>query len=413
MASSGGGSHGLLLARGHFLNRCCHYYRCGGGGGSGGGGRKGAPSRAFSGKSTSSSSASSSALSRDDDDDDDDDDSDGIERIRNVRESAEIIVALGKFDAMHRGHKALAVAAATLREKDVDDDDNSTSQMKQQAVLLSFENMAEVLGWKPRKPVTAKRDRERVLREWSEELIALGSAAKKEDLVDCYAIREHGVPFASIREMSPERFVKTLKDRLGVTGVVAGENYRFGYRASGSAADLVSFGEKYGLRVKIVSLLDADKLGAEACDDDGCEGEQVSSSRVRACLKFGDVDAVTKLLGRKHRLCLEKIAKDERERETSLNECDENFFAYKSENITPKAGDYEGVLVISSPSSSSENNDDHAERVPVRCKIVSNKEDDDDDDEDDGYVLIPRSAFSLTSDSGDARRLALDIERRL
>ena len=408
MASSG--SHGLL-ARGHFLNRYCHYYRCGGCG-SGGGGRKGAPSRAFSGKSTSSS-ASSSALSRDDDDGDDDD-SDGIERIRNVRKSAEIIVALGKFDAMHRGHKALAVAAATLREKDVgDDDDNSTSQIKQQAVLLSFENMAEVLGWKPKKPVTAKRDRERVLREWSEELIALGSAAKKEDLVDCYAIREHGVPFASIREMSPERFVKTLKDRLGVTGVVAGENYRFGYRASGSAADLVSFGEKYGLRVKIVSLLDADKLGAEACDNDGCEGEQVSSSRVRACLKFGDVDAVTKLLGRKHRLCLEKIAKDERERETSLNECDENFFAYKSENITPKAGDYEGVLVISSPSSSSyENNDYHAERVPVRCKIVSNNADDD-DDEDDGYVLIPRSAFSLTRDSGDARRLALDIERRL
>ena len=409
MASSG--SHGLL-ARGHFLNRYCHYYRCGGCG-SGGGGRKGAPSRAFSGKSTSSS-ASSSALSRDDDDGDDDD-SDGIERIRNVRESAEIIVALGKFDAMHRGHKALAVAAATLREKDVDDDDNSTSQIKQQAVLLSFENMAEVLGWKPKKPVTAKRDRERVLREWSEELIALGSAAKKEDLVDCYAIREHGVPFASIREMSPERFVKTLKDRLGVTGVVAGENYRFGYRASGSAADLVSFGEKYGLRVKIVSLLDADKLGAEACDNDGCEGEQVSSSRVRACLKFGDVDAVTKLLGRKHRLCLEEIAKDERERETSLNECDENFFAYKSENITPKAGDYEGVLVLFSPSSSSssESNDDHAERVPVRCKIVNNKANDDDDDEDDGYVLIPRSAFSLTSDSGDARRLALDIERRL
>ena len=26
----------------------------------------------------------------------------------------EVIVALGKFDAMHRGHKALAFAAATL-----------------------------------------------------------------------------------------------------------------------------------------------------------------------------------------------------------------------------------------------------------------------------------------------------------
>jgi hypothetical protein len=92
---------------------------------------------------------------------------------------------------------------------------------------------------------------------------------------------------------------------------------------------------------------------------------------------------------------------------------DENFVAYKSENITPKAGDYEGFLVVSSssPPSSSSDDDDVGEekRLPVRCKIVENGNK---DDEDDGYVLLPRSAFSpIISDSNTL--LAFDIERRL
>jgi hypothetical protein len=91
---------------------------------------------------------------------------------------------------------------------------------------------------------------------------------------------------------------------------------------------------------------------------------------------------------------------------------DENFVAYKSENITPKAGDYEGFLVVSSssPPSSSSDDDDVGEekRLPVRCKIVENGNK---DNEDDGYVLLPRSAFSPSSDSNTL--LAFDIERRL
>ena len=381
---------GALLAAGH---RFCRYHALW----SRGGRRQNRRcddrdrARAFSEKSTSSSGRRAAAL-----------EDDGIETIGSSREGGEVIVALGKFDAMHRGHKALAFAAATLSK---DESNERESTINQQAVLLSFENMAEVLGWKPRKPVTAKRDRERVLKEWSKELGVSGGAESRSDK---YSIREHGVPFASIREMSPECFVKTLKERLGVAGVVAGENYRFGYRASGSADDLVAFGKKYGLRVKIVSLLDADKLGAEACDSDDCKGEQVSSSRVRACLKFGDVDAVTKLLGRKHRLCLEKIIADDREVGTIMTDDDENFVAYKSENITPKAGDYEGFLIVSS----SDDNSPREERAPVRCKIVKNGEVDGEEDEDDGYVLVPESAFS-PSINDTSRALAFDIERRV
>lgn len=42
------------------------------------------------------------------------------------------------------------------------------------------------------------------------------------------APRQRYIPFAEIRNMSPEEFVSLLADRMGVAGVVAGVNYRFG-----------------------------------------------------------------------------------------------------------------------------------------------------------------------------------------
>jgi FAD synthase len=41
-------------------------------------------------------------------------------------------------------------------------------------------------------------------------------------------IRQHYLPFAAIRSMSPEAFVQLLQQELGAAGVVAGINYRFG-----------------------------------------------------------------------------------------------------------------------------------------------------------------------------------------
>ena len=61
-------------------------------------------------------------------------------------------MALGKFDAMHKGHCALAVTAAELGGH---------------PCLISFSGMADVLGWPKRKPLVAELDRSRVLHLWS------------------------------------------------------------------------------------------------------------------------------------------------------------------------------------------------------------------------------------------------------
>lgn len=61
-------------------------------------------------------------------------------------------MALGKFDALHRGHRALAAAAAALGGA---------------PWMVSFSGMAEVLGWPARLPLVAPCDRQRVLDSWA------------------------------------------------------------------------------------------------------------------------------------------------------------------------------------------------------------------------------------------------------
>ena len=63
--------------------------------------------------------------------------------------------------------------------------------------LVSFWGMAEVLGWPKRLPLVAADDRTRILSSW---------APWSYGRPPCMRL----VPFAAVRYMSPEEFVKTL-----------------------------------------------------------------------------------------------------------------------------------------------------------------------------------------------------------
>lgn len=89
---------------------------------------------------------------------------------------------------------------------------------------------------------------------------------------------------------------------------LAGENYRFGYKAAGDAVELVKLCKEYNLKAFIVSSV-MDK--AQKCHNGSGRGVvspndkgQVSSSRVRQALYNGDMAYVSELLGRKHRLVM-------------------------------------------------------------------------------------------------------------
>ncbi|GER46070.1 nucleotidylyl transferase superfamily protein [Striga asiatica] len=225
------------------------------------------------------------------------------------------IVALGKFDALHIGHRELAIQAAKIGVP----------------FLLSFVGMAEILGWlgwearcflinisfqelgnkvasKPilsiyvlkllvRPPIVAKCDRKRILSSWA-------------PLCSNITPKEFHIEFSKVRYLSPRQFVEKLSDELAVGGVVAGQNYRFGYKAAGDSSDLVRLCDEYGMKASIVdSVMDKKQEFFKEIDHRHHNGTinergQVSSTRVRLALADCDMNYVSQLLGRKHRLMM-------------------------------------------------------------------------------------------------------------
>ncbi|KAL8100605.1 hypothetical protein AgCh_032751 [Apium graveolens] len=186
------------------------------------------------------------------------------------------IVALGKFEALHIGHRELAIQAARVGIP----------------FLLSFVGMAEVLGWEPRAPIVANCDRKRILSSWAP---YCGDVTPTEFELD----------FSKVRSLTPRQFVEKLSKELGVCGVVAGKNYRFGYRASGDASDLVKLCEEYNMEAYIINSVMDKKQDSRAIGfDNPKEQGQVSSTRVRHALGRGEIKYVSELLGRQHRLML-------------------------------------------------------------------------------------------------------------
>lgn len=214
------------------------------------------------------------------------------------------VVALGKFDALHRGHQKLAIKAVHLGGT---------------PYLISFEGMACILGWEPRLPLVAPMDRTRVLASWKD--ACSGSVPK-----------EHAIPFSEVRNMSPEDFVSLLVSDLGVEGVVVGSNYRFGYKAAGTARTLKTLGTQYGIKVDIVNLLEnSDQISHGL-------GEVVSSSKIRQALSEGDMKMVEQCLGRRYRL-IARVQKKQLMGSTAIKYSD---FV----NQYPTVGEYEVALSI-------------------------------------------------------------------
>jgi riboflavin kinase/FMN adenylyltransferase len=168
------------------------------------------------------------------------------------------VVALGVFDGVHLGHRAiLDVAVARARPPLT-------------AVACTFDpHPAEVLhpGRAPL-PITTLDER----------LALIGESGLAVTVV---------VPFTpTLAAMEPEAFVtEVLLDRLGAREIVVGFNHRFGRGARGDARLLHDLGARAGFHAEVVPPTDVD-------------GTPVSSSAIRAALQRGDVDAAARLLGR-------------------------------------------------------------------------------------------------------------------
>ncbi|WP_371168244.1 bifunctional riboflavin kinase/FAD synthetase [Aliiroseovarius sp. 2305UL8-7] len=107
----------------------------------------------------------------------------------------------------------------------------------------------------------------------------------------------------TLSSLTPEEFAKdVVRDGLGLSHVVIGEDFHFGKGRAGSARDLVSLGERLGFGVTVASLMS---------DDVG----EVSSTAIRAALTEGRPRDAARMLGHWHRIDGKVIRGDQRGRD--------------------------------------------------------------------------------------------------
>lgn len=169
------------------------------------------------------------------------------------------VVALGVFDGIHLGHRAIlgtAVARGKARGAHV--------------VACTFDRHPMEVLQPARAPVPITTLQERL------ELIA-------ETGVDLSLVLAFTPDLATVE---PEVFVKeVVVGRLHAQEVVVGYNHTFGRGARGDAALLHAVGQPLGLVTHVVPPLLVD-------------GVPVSSSEIRTALKEGDVRRASRYLGR-------------------------------------------------------------------------------------------------------------------
>lgn len=168
------------------------------------------------------------------------------------------VVAVGNFDGLHRGHRAVIARAEEV-----------AARLGCPAAVLTFEPHPRAF-FRPQEP-----------------LFRLTPEPVKLALLDRLGLDGAVVlPFdAALAATSAQAFLEEmLVARMGVSGLVVGHDFHFGRGREGTPDFLVREGRRLGLAVEVVEPL-AD------------HGKPVSSSSVRRALEHGDVEQAATLLG--------------------------------------------------------------------------------------------------------------------
>ena len=170
------------------------------------------------------------------------------------------VIALGMFDGVHLGHRALM--NRLLEEAKL---------LRAVPAVYTFSNHPlEILGGNVRL-LSGIRERNMLLR-------SLGA----QELVS--------VPFTrEMASLNPEQFIDLLAEKWDIRGLIVGYNYTCGDRGAGTPETLGEIGKKRGFTVSIVEPVMLD-------------GVPVSSTRIREAVERGDVTLANRLLKRRYTL---------------------------------------------------------------------------------------------------------------
>jgi riboflavin kinase/FMN adenylyltransferase len=186
------------------------------------------------------------------------------------------VVAIGNFDGVHRGHRA--VIGAALQKAQV---------LGRPAAALTFEPHPRAF-FNPGEPLFRLTDEAVKLR-------LLASTGLDGAIVLTFD--------AALAGLSAESFVeRILVERFAVSGAVIGFNFHFGMNRAGSPDFLKAQGKKYGFAVDVVPRFED-------------QGRPVSSGPIRDALAAGRLDQAAEFLGYPWFVSGEVIHGDKRGRE--------------------------------------------------------------------------------------------------
>lgn len=179
------------------------------------------------------------------------------------------VLALGTFDGVHAGHRAILHDALATRDRLQQE---SASQV--QAVAFTFDNLPLEVLRPERAPARLMTTRSRC-----EHILQVG--------MDQVVLAKFDSTFA---QQQPEVYVeRILFSGFHVGAVVVGFNHTFGYQGRGNVALLKEIAKRHGVEVHVVSEV---TLG----------DRPVSSTVIRRLLNEGACGEAAKLLGRPYYL---------------------------------------------------------------------------------------------------------------
>lgn len=170
------------------------------------------------------------------------------------------VAALGNFDGVHLGHQAMLAHAMEAAQR-----------LGARATVVVFEPHPRAY-FQPNQPAFRLQS----------------NLQRKRALAQRGFSSVHALAFdAALAALSPEAFVReVLVGRLGLCGVVVGEDFRFGAGRTGDGQDLARLAAEANLQAFLAPLLSLPG------------GLKASSSQVRAALREGAVEEAERLLTR-------------------------------------------------------------------------------------------------------------------
>lgn len=171
------------------------------------------------------------------------------------------VVALGKFDGLHRGHQLLL------------DKLKKYGKRGYQTVVFTFDfHPNSLLSGKKQSLIYTKEERRQIVED-------LGI-----DVLIEYPFTQETA------HMLPEDFVRDVLVRdIGTKAIVIGDDFHFGYQRSGDVAFLKARAEQYDYVV-------------DNCEKLCIQGEEISSTMIRNYISQGNMEMVTELLGRPYKV---------------------------------------------------------------------------------------------------------------